>query len=77
MALNPLFSPADALVAALQPGQVQTWTPQSLSLDPWSFHDHAQRILELAIDNVVEAMGTEREILDGKKLWSCIVFKKL
>ena len=67
----------DDLIANLLIGQEVTWTPSALKLDAVSFHDFASRVLELAIDGVVEATHTNRESQSGKRYLDLIRFKRL
>ena len=67
----------DQLIASLPIGQEVTWTPSALNLDAVSFQDFADRVLQLAIDGIVEATHTHRESQSGNRYWDLIRFKRL
>ncbi|HDR9180658.1 TPA: hypothetical protein QDB06_001190 [Burkholderia vietnamiensis] len=77
MALHPEFGGADELVAKAPVGVRMIWTAETLQLDAASFHDHAQRVLELAIDGVVVAHKTKRENTSGRGFWDLVEFTKV
>lgn len=72
-----MSSLVDQMINNLPIDKEVTWTPASLKLDVVSFHDYVSRVIELAVNGIVETIQTHNESQSGNRYYDLIRFKRL